>query len=153
VYFADAGVGRSIHERALIVHELTHALEDAERRTMGELELEVAAYVAGTLYIRYARQQSAGLPLSWPSRSAATRRSGRVQGLILVEADEPSVPTRAQQDARLWAAADAAAASLESRRGATLSAPHYHALASAVRDHEIYEGSTDKRKKTFDGIR
>lgn len=152
VYFSEPGYGRSIAERALIVHELTHALEDVERRTMGELELEVAAYVAGTLYARYARQQSPGLSLSWSSQSGATRRSGRAHGFILVE-DGPSAPTRSQQDARLWAAADAAADSLAGRPGATLSAPHYHALARAVRDHEFYAGASDHKKRTFDGIR
>lgn len=86
-YFPEPAYGRSIPERALIVHELTHALEDLERRTMGELEKEVAAYVAGALYTRYTRQQSPGLPLLSSSRGAATRRSGRAHGLILVEAD------------------------------------------------------------------
>ena len=153
VSFPEPGYGRSVGERALIVHELTHALEDERRRTMGELELEVAAYVAGSLYAKYARQQSPGVSLSWPSRGAVARRSGRAQGLILVDADGTPIPTREQQTERLKAAVHAAADSLAGHPGAALSAPYYQAVASAVRDHEVYEGATDKKTKTFDGIR
>lgn len=153
VSFPEPGYGRDVAERALIVHELTHALEDERRRTMGELELEVVAYVAGALYAKYARQQSPGVPLSWHSRGATAPRSGRAKGLVLVDADGTPVPTVEQQTERLKAATRAAADSLAGHPGATLSAPLYQALASAVRDHEVYAGSTDKRTKTFDGIR